>query len=83
MCVSIERLNQTGLATIRNGTPSTCGTLKPSFRPSRTVRQLVGVQGGTWLLFEVTPLGTVQLNTVYSDGDTLWSSFSGSLCYAL
>lgn len=82
MCVSAERAAGSGTAYVDRDSPSPIGSVREGHRPKRTVGQLVGTQDGTWLLLEVTPAGSVQLRTVYAAGSTMWSSFSGSLCYA-
>lgn len=82
VCVSAERAAGSGTAYVDRDSPSPIGSVREGHRPGRTVGQIVGTQGGTWLLLEVTPAGSVQLRTVYAEGGTVWGSFSGSLCYA-
>ena len=80
--VTVTRVG-TGSPSVPNDEPSVVGTIKAGHRPSRTYRQLIGTQGGTWLLMQVTPSGAVQLVTYYASEWTSWGQFSGTLSYPL
>lgn len=81
MCVTASRGGSSGTALVQRDSPSPIGVVREGHRPARTVGQLVGVQGSTWLVLEVTADGTVRLRTIYAEADTQWGSFTGSLCY--
>ena len=81
VCVTARRDGSSSPALVRRDSPSPIGVVRKGHRPARIVGQLVGVQGGTWLVLEVTTNGTVWLRTIYAEADTKWSSFTGSLCY--
>lgn len=84
MCVTVVREGMTGsTALIPGDSPSPIGVVREGHRPARIVGQLLGTQGETWLVLEVTPGGTVRLRTVYAEGDTAWSAFTGSLSYVV
>lgn len=78
--VTVTRVGM-GSPSVPNDEPSAVGTIKAGHRPSRTYRQLIGTQGGTWLLMQVTPAGAVQLVTYYASEWTSWGQFSGTLSY--
>ena len=81
VCVTARRDGSSSPALVRRDSPSPIGVVRKGHRPARIVGQLVGVQGGTWLVLEVTTNGTVWIRTIYAEADTKWSSFTGSLCY--
>ena len=81
VCVTASRDPSSRPALVQRDSPSPIGVVREGHRPARTVGQLVGVQGGTWLVLEVTTDGTVRLRTIYAEAETQWGSFTGSLCY--
>ena len=81
VCVTARRDGSSSPALVRRDSPSPIGVVRKGHRPARIVGQLVGMQGSTWLVLEVTTNGTVWLRTIYAEADTKWSSFTGSLCY--
>lgn len=79
--VTVERWGKSGTAYVPGDSPSTVGQVSAGHRPPRTVRQLLGTQGNTWLLMQVAASGAVQLQQVYGADGLQWGSFSGSLSY--
>ena len=81
--IELHRVGQTGEAFVpSNG--SDCGLVASGYAPSQSIRQVLGTKStsGGWLLLEVNPDRKVRLVTLYADGES-WSSFSGSLSYAI
>ncbi len=70
-----------GSPSVPNDGSSSVGTIRAGHRPSRTYRQLIGVQNGVWLIMRVTPAGAVELLTYYASEWTTWGQFSGTLSY--
>lgn len=79
--VTVERWGKSGTAYVPGDSPSTVGQVSAGHRPPRAVRQLLGTQGGTWLLMQVAASGAVQLQQVYGGEGLQWGSFSGALSY--
>jgi len=50
------------------------GSLKEGYRPSQAVREIAGIQGGAWLVFEVRPSGDVGWYHLFNSATLGWAA---------